>query len=246
MGVAARNPLFLAVLVVALITGLTAEIWLLPAGIVVYVLAVVLASRDTRLQARQQSQQRRQGLSSRTFLDKINQIEYAQREVEQAIDGATGVLKRTLQQSLGPQTRELTDQAHNLARKGQTIEAYLMQINPMQVQSQIDEITARIQRTTDQYTREQLEGTHQALVAQRESADVLRTYIGRITSQLDNILANLRAMPAQILRMRASDVDAQMVSEQVAAQLSDLNSDMQSFVSVLDTAIGQTTAAGPY
>lgn len=52
-------------------------------------------------------------------------------------------------------------------------------------------------------------------------------------------------MPAQILRMRASDVDAQMMSSQVANQISDLNNDMQAFVSVLDSAIGQTSASAP-
>lgn len=243
--VAARQPLFLAVLVVSLITGLVISPWLL-SGLLVYAAAVFLASRDTTLLEQHEQREKRQGITSTTFLSKLNQIEQADAQVERAIAGASGALKQTLETSLGPQTDELVNQAYTLARKGQTIEAYLAQMNPAHLNRQIEDIASRIQKTSDEYTRDQLEGTHQALIGQRDSARVLDTYIGRITSQLDNIQANLSAMPAQILRMRASDVDAMTVSQQVASQLSDLNSDMQAFVHVLDSAIDQSTASAPY
>jgi uncharacterized protein (DUF342 family) len=100
-----------------------------------------------------------------------------------------------------------------------------------------------VQRTTDQYTIDQLRSTREALETQLENAKVLETYIGRIKSQLDNIDANLDTMPPQLMRMRASDVDASMASSQVAQHLSDLSADMSAFVSVLDNALDQTRAA---
>lgn len=243
--IAARKPLFLVVLVVAIITGLIVSPLMLVAGLVVYVVVVLLAAQDRALVEQQSLRRKRQGLNSQTFLYKITLIELAEKEVDKTIAGAGTELRRTLEGTLGRQTEELVDQSYLLAKKGQQIEQYLQRANPTGLQQRINELQQRIQSTADQYTREQLEQTHQALIGQRDSAQALQTYIGRITSQLENILANLQAMPAQILRMRASEVDAQLLSEQVANQISDLNNDMYSFMTVLDTAIGQTSASNP-
>jgi archaellum component FlaC len=241
--VAARQWLFIAVLVVAVITGLAVDIYLLPAGVIVYIAAVVIASRDSELLAAATRKEQRRGLTSPTFLSKIASIEHAQNETERSLHKAGGALAQRLTRSVEPQTRQLVEQAYTLARKGQAIEQYLSRVNRTQLQNQIDQIDLRISNTSDQYTIDQLEGTRKALVEQKESADILNTYIGRINSQLDNILANLNAMPAQIMRMRASDVDASMASDQVARHLSEMNADMQAFVGMLDTALDKTSAS---
>ena len=242
---AARKPLFLAVLAVAVFTGLLVSRILFVVGLIVYVVAVLLAAQDRSMIEQQQLRTKRRGLTSQTFLYKITLIELAEREVRKTIEDAGSDLRRMLQATLEPQTRELVDQSYQLAQKGQQIEQYLQRANLAGLNQRINELQQRIKNTSDQYTREQLEQTYKALVGQRDSAQALQTYIGRITSQLENILANVQAMPAQILRMRASDVDAQMMSSQVANQISDLNNDMQAFVSVLDSAIGQTSASAP-
>lgn len=240
--VAARNPLFVLVIVVAGATGLLIHPWLLPLGLVVYVASVILASRDAALLSQVAGQAKRRGLTSSTFRAVMEEIERSQQEVEQALKQAGGVVAERLSQTVAPQTRELVDKAHTLAYKGQDIEAYLVRVNYYQLQNQINDLDARMQRTTDAYTIDQLQGTRKALVEQLDNARVLETYIGRIRSQLENIDANLDAIPAQILRLRASDVDASMASSQVAQNLSDLNADMSAFVSMLDTALGQTSA----
>ncbi len=241
--VAARKPLFLAVLGVAILTGLLVSPLLLVAGLVVYVVVVLLAAQDKTLVEQQELRRKRKGLHSQTFLYKITLIELAEQEVEKTIHGAGAELRRTLASTIGRQTEELVDQSYLLAQKGQQIEQYLQRINLAGLQQRINELQQRIQSTLDQYTREQLEQTHRALVGQRDSAAALQTYIERISSQLENIHANLQAMPAQILRMRASEVDAQLLSEQVANQISDLNTDMHAFMNVLDSAMGQTSAS---
>jgi chromosome segregation ATPase len=148
-----------------------------------------------------------------------------------------------LSPSLESQTRELVEQAYTLAQRGQDIEDYLSHFSRRTLQHQINQIDQRVQRTTDQYTIDQLRSTREALESQLENAKVLETYIGRIKSQLDNIDANLDTMPPQLMRMRASDADASMASSQVAQHLSDLNADMSAFVSVLDNALSQTRAS---
>jgi uncharacterized protein YukE len=246
---AARQPLFIVVLVVAALTGLLIYPWMFPLGLLVYILAVTIASRDTDLVLKVTQRERmaelrekRKGLTSQTFLAKIEQIERAQEEVERSLRRTGGAVAARLSQSVEPQSRALVEQAYTLARKGQDIERYLSQINPHQLQTQINQLDIRIEHTSDDYTREQLESTRKALVEQLNSAGALQTYIGRITSQLDNIDANLDAMPAQFMRMRASDVDSSTASSQVAQHLSDLNADMTAFVNVLDSALDR---AGP-
>jgi DNA repair exonuclease SbcCD ATPase subunit len=241
--ITARQPLHIAVLLVAIVTGLLVESWLLPLGIIVYVAAVVIASRDTTLQVKAAQQASRQGITSTTFNSKLDEIERSQAEVIKALQRTGGPAAARLAPSLEPQTRELVEQAYTLAQRGQDIEHYLSRFNRSTLQDQIKRLDQRVQRTTDQYTIDQLQSTREALERQLENAQVLETYIGRIKSQLDNIDANLDAMPAQLMRMHASDVDSTTASSQVAQHLSDLNADMSAFVSVLDNALNQTRAA---
>jgi chromosome segregation ATPase len=240
--IAARQPLHIVVLLVALLTGVLVTPWMLPLGIGVYVLAVGLASRDASLLADVAAKERRKGLSDPRFLDRINRIEHSRAEVERSLKRAGGAVASRLGQNVLPQTTHLVEQAYTLANKGQAIEQYLARVNPTQIQNQINSIDARIESTTDQYTIKKLESTREALVEKRDSMQALQTYVGRINSQLDNIAANLDTMPAQIMRMRASDVDTTMASSQVTQYLSDLNADMDAFVTMLDTALDR---AGP-
>jgi chromosome segregation ATPase len=184
----------------------------------------------------------RQRITSPTFRAKITEIERSQAEVVKALRRTGGPVAARLSSSLEPQTRELVEQAYTLAQRGQDIEHYLTHFNRRTLQEQINQLDKRVQRTSDQYTIDQLRSTREALEQQLEHAQVLETYIGRIKSQLDNIDANLDTMPPQLMRMRASDADASMASSQVAQHLSDLNADMSAFVSVLDNALDKTRA----
>lgn len=239
---AARQPLAIAVVVVAILTGLLIVPWMLPLGIIVYILVVFIASRDETLRTAQAEQRKLATLTSQTFLGKINRIKHAQDDVENALGHVKGHLAQRLGERVLPQTEALIARAYTLAQKGQTIEEYLNQVNYHQLQRRINEVDNQIDRTTDSYTIDQLQGTRKALVEQLNSAKALETYIGRINSQLDNIDANLNTIPAQIMHMSTSDVDATMASSQVAQHLSDVTADMDAFVGMLDTALSQTRA----
>jgi chromosome segregation ATPase len=242
---AARHPLFLTVAVVAVISGLLVAPWLLPLGIMIYIVSVLLAARDPALAARIERNQRSQGLTSPTFVARVNSIEQSRKAVLRALQQTGGPVAQRLRPTIEPQTAELVEQAYTLARKGQDIERYLSQVNHRSLQEQMKEIDRRIAQTSDQYTINQLQGTLQALKHQVESAQVLDTYIGRIKSQLENIDANLDAMPAQFIRLQASDTDASMASSQIASSLQDMNADMHSFVDMLDNALDQTRTVAP-
>lgn len=239
---AARQPLSVIVLVVAVFVGLTVHVLMLPLGFVVYLAAVVLAARDSSFARASQRARAYPSLTSRTFQALVNEIDRSQREIEDSVAQAKGALAQVLQRIV-VQTRELVDQAHTLALKGQDIEEYLMQMNYHQISSEIDRLDKRIDLTTDAYTRQQLEETRQALVNRQNNARALETFIGRITAQLHNIDANLDNVLAETVRLRTADtVSLNSSSNQVAERLGDLNTDMSAFRQVLDTALVESGA----
>jgi hypothetical protein len=243
---AARNPLFVLVLVTAVLTGLFVSDWLFPLGLLVYVAAVVLATRDQRTvhAARVASQRAARSaamaeLHSSTFRTLVEKIDRTQSQIARSVREADSALGRLLQR-IDSQARGLVEQAHALARKGQVIETYLFQIDHRRIQERITEVDAQLARTSDNYTVEQLQDTRRALVERQSSAQALETYISRIIAQLQNIDANLDNVLIETVRLRTADsVSVDSASNQVAERLRDLNNDMDAFQQVLDTALAE-------
>ena len=240
-GYAARQPLALLVLVVAIAAGLTVALWLLPLGLCAYAVVVFLSARDPVLVALAQRAPRPR-LSSPTFRAQLDAIERTQQEIGRSVAQASGALGRLLI-PIGDQARELVEQAYTLCDKGQIIERYLATTNQRALQDQINAVDVRLAATQDPYTRQQLEETRLALIERQGNARDLETFIGRILAQLQNISANLDNVLAETVRLRTADaVSADTATNQVAQRLSDLKADMDAFQRVLDTAITQTAA----
>lgn len=233
---AARRPLAVVVLVVAVLAGLNIYLWLLPLGLVVYGLMVFTAGRDPALIAASQRPPRPR-LTSSTFRTRIAAIERTQREIQRSAAQASGGLKRLLER-INSQTHELVDEAYTLGDKGQVIERYLRQINLADLQQRINTTDRQIAASADAYTIQQLQETRRALAEKQRNAADLTTYIGRIQAQLQSIQANLDNVLAETVRLRTSDVvSADVLTNQVAQRLTDLQSDMQAFQRVLDSAM---------
>jgi chromosome segregation ATPase len=239
---AARRPLALLVLVVAILAGLFVALWLLPLGLLAYAAMVVLGARDPLL-AVEASRPSRPRLTSPTFRGQLDAIERTQQEIGRSVAQATGPLGRLLQ-PIGDQARDLVTEAYTLCDKGQIIETYLGSIDQRGVQERVRALDKQIAGTSDQYTRDQLQETRQALAEKQQNARDLETYISRILAQLQNIAANLDNVLAETVRLRTADVvSADAATNQVQQRLSDLKADMDAFQRVLDTALTQTRAA---
>lgn len=239
---AARQPLALLVVLVAVAAGLTIALWLLPLGLVAYAAMVFLAARDPQLIALSQRPSRPR-LSSQTFRGQLDAIERTQQEIGRSVGQATGALGRLLA-PIGDQAGELLREAYVLCDKGQLIESYLRTTNQRALQDQLNALDLRMAATQDAYTRQQLQETRQALVERQQNARDLETYVGRILAQLQNISANLDNVLAETVRLRTADAaSADTATNQVAQRLSDLKADMDAFQRVLDTAITQTGAS---
>jgi DNA repair exonuclease SbcCD ATPase subunit len=241
-GFAARQPLALIVLAIAVAAGLAVALWLLPLGLLAYAAVVFLSARDPELLALSQRAPRPR-LSSPTFRAQLDAIERTQQEIARSAAQAGGALQRLLV-PIGDQARELVEQAYTLCDKGQIIERYLATTNLRALQEQIKATDQRLAATQDAYTRQQLQEAREALVERQQHARDLETYVGRILAQLQNISASLDNVLAETVRLRTADaVSADTATNQVAQRLTDLKTDMDAFQRVLDTALTQTGAA---
>lgn len=237
---AARHPLAITVLVLAIIGGLFIYLWLLPLGLLAYGAMIVTGARDPELIASSQRPSRPR-LGSNVFRAQLKAIERTQSEIERTVARTEGPLAALLSR-IRDQTRELVEQAYTLADRGQLIEAYLKQLKAESLTDRISAIDIQISSTTDPFTVQQLRETRETLLAKQRNADDLQTYIGRINAQLQNIHANLDNTLAEIVRLRTADVvSASPITSQVAQRLSDLKTDMDTFQRILDTAVATAT-----
>lgn len=235
--------MFLAVLLVAVAAGLSVAWWLFPLGLGVYILAVVLGSRDPQL-SRDLKLAARPRLNSQKYRALLDEIERLRAEIATSVQRSDAPLQRLLR-GIAVQADELVDQAHQLAAKGELIERYLASVNRRELSDQISRVDVQLPRTNDQYTQRQLQETRDALAERRTNADALQTYAERIEAQLRNIGANLSNVVAETVRLQTADaVSADSTGSQVAERLRDLNSDMDAFRSMLDTALANSGAAG--
>jgi chromosome segregation ATPase len=236
---AARQPLAIIVLLLAVLGGLLIYWWLLPLGLLIYGLMVFLGGQDPTVAAASQRTPRPR-LSSATFRTQIDAIERTQQEIQRSVSQADGPVGR-LMVRISEQGHELVDQAYQLSDKGQIIEGYLARVNLADLQQRINTTDRKITATVDPYTIQQLQETRAALTEKQRNAADLTTYIERIQAQLQNIHANLENVLAETVRLRTADaVSADSATNQVAQRLSDLKSDMDSFQRVLDTALATT------
>lgn len=241
-GLAARQPLALIVLLVAIAAGLTTALWLLPLGLLAYAAMVYLNAQDPALKFQTPVAPRvtRPKLTSPTFKAQLDSIERTQQEIGRSASQTNAVLMRLLS-PISTQARELVQEAYGLSDKGQTIERYLLTIDRNAIQKEIKALDAQISATQDQYTCEQLQETRRQREEKLTNVRDLETYVGRITAQLQNIGATLDNVLADTVRLRTADAaSADATSNQVAQRLADLKSDMDAFQRILDTALSQT------
>lgn len=154
---AARQSLAIIVLIVALVAGLTVATWLLPLGVLAYVIMVFFGMRDPVLidAARRPPPTPRPRLASPTFRAQIEAIERTQQEIARSAAQSGGPLARLLL-PIADQGRELVEEAYILADKGQIIERYLASVDRRKLEQDVASIDQQMRATQDPYTLSQL------------------------------------------------------------------------------------------
>lgn len=234
--IASYQPWALAILVAAIASGLLVAWWLLPLGIVLYLLSIVLLSRDHTIRS-QANQPLRPNLRSPALRAKLNKIEQAHKNITRQIRQVSGPMERLLA-PIAQQTQELVHQAYNLCQTGEIIEQYLAQAQTGNSNTELAELQQRYNASTDAYTRDQLKEAMDAVRERLQHAADLQTYSDRTKAQLQNISASLENVLAETIRLRTADAaHANAATSQVTQRLSELKIDMDTFQQVLDSAL---------
>lgn len=234
---AARRPLHLAVLAVALLTGLTVWIWLLPLGLVAYALATFLASRDPAMERAARRASLEAGATGPALSGPVVWIERVALDVEREADRAPEALA-PLFERIREQTGALVEAARDVSRKRAAIDEYLVRADLRSIRSELARLDERLGRVTDPETRRHTQRTRQALAAREQATVSLATYRDRADAQLGSIGATLDNVLAEVVRLRASDeADVGSAAEGVAGRLDDLNADVAGFRAALDDAL---------
>ncbi|MFN8569753.1 MAG: hypothetical protein U0Z44_19995 [Kouleothrix sp.] len=168
-GFAARRPLALLLLLVALAAGLTVALWLLPLGLAAYGAVVYLLARDPALVTL--AQRPAHACRARPFtLPRHDRAHPA--GLGRSVGRAGGALARLLA-PIGDQARELLSQAYLLCDKARSSKATW----PAAIRALHDQIRAidrQLAAAGDSYTRQQVEQTRQALSSASSYARDLR------------------------------------------------------------------------
>jgi hypothetical protein len=123
-GLAARQPLAIAVLLVGLISGLTIFWWLLPLGVLMYLAMVWLVARDPVLVAAGRRPTRSSQISP-TFRLQMDTIGRTSQEIQRSVTQGSGGAASRLLLRVGEQTGALVALANELCMRGQQIEQQL-------------------------------------------------------------------------------------------------------------------------
>ncbi len=235
--VAALKPFPVLILAMTVFMTIAIEPWILPLGLIAYAVMVWLMANDPAILQVQAEPPKLAKITSRTFQAKLEAIDKSRRQITRSVESSPAPLQKVLQ-PIVVQADELYHQANGLADKGQIIEQYLQTSNLQALGQQIFDLDQRINRTSDQYTIDQLKETRAALIDRQQNGQALATYYDRITAQLQNIAANLDNVFAETVRLRASEAaTASQSSTEVAERLSNLNADMDAFQHVLEGAM---------
>jgi chromosome segregation ATPase len=227
------------VLLVAVGAGLTIALWLLPIGLLAYALMVGLTLRMP--QPARAHVTRRAPTANGVFAPQLANMSRTCDEIQRSVAAADGPLRTTLER-VTQQVASITDEAYVLADKGNTIAAYLRQVDRAGLQQQQQQIERQIANTSDAPLREQYGATQAALAEQMAHAEALELYLRRIQAQINTINANLDNVLAETVRLRAAPgLDVSPSADTVTARLADLRADMDALGQVLDSALTGVT-----
>lgn len=138
---------------------------------------------------------------------------------------------------------ELEQKAAGLAKRADDLARYLSTRDPRVVAQDVDSLTVRLQSTTDEEAKKQLESAHQARVDHLKVLKDLETARERIGASLLSIASTLEALPAKLVRMKALDAHAMdEISGSVQEDLAQMNGEIRSLEEVLE-GLADTNAA---
>ncbi len=203
LALALSNRLNLAMLGLSVAAGLCAAWWLLPVGLLLWLVMVVITARDPALHL-SQTLKRRLVLAAR-FQGYFHKIEGAQVSIFNAVAACDSRTQQALQ-PIQVEVNALVDQVYDLCQRMTALENHRLVSNFNQnLEKSLAEVDRRIASATDAVVRQKYEESRRALQAQTASMQALSTQMERMEAQLSSVAHEMDVVLAEVVSLQALD-----------------------------------------
>jgi hypothetical protein len=210
------HPLNLLMLGLSVFAGLLAAWWLLPLGLLLWLMMVVTVSRDPSLRFSHEMQSR-EPIAQR-FQRYFDRVERAQVTVFNSLASAPGRTRRILQ-PVRDELEVLTEQAYGLCRRMTTLENYrLVSESTSNLQADLQQIDEAVGKASEPLVKKQYEDSRRALVERIVRLKLVASDLDRAEAQLLGLANEMDGVVTEVIRLQASGPDE--AERQVPALLS--------------------------
>jgi hypothetical protein len=199
------HPLNLAMLGLTAFAGLVAAWWLFPLGLLLWLVMVVVVSRDPSLRISHEMRSR-EPIAQR-FQRYFDRIERTQVSVFNSLASAPGRTRKTLQ-PVQDELEALTDQAYLLCRRMTALENYrLVSESTTNLQADLQQVDEAIGRAGDPMVKQQYEDSRRALLERMAKLQLVASDLDRVEAQLLGLANEMDGVVTEVIRLQAAGPD---------------------------------------
>jgi chromosome segregation ATPase len=186
----------------AVFAGLLSAWWLFPVGMLLWLVMVIIVSRDRALRFNAQMQ-RREPLAQR-FQRYFDRVERAQVSVFNALTASPAHMRRVLE-PIQVEVDRLTQEAHALCRRMTSLENYrLVSQSQSDLSGDLEYLIERIEQTEDPALRQDYAASRQALEERMAKLKDVATQLDRVEAQILGVANEMDGVVTEIVRLQAA------------------------------------------
>jgi hypothetical protein len=198
--IALVHPLSLAVLGLSLFAGLVAAWWLFPLGLLIWLVMVVLVSRDASLRLNYEVQSR--APLARRFQRYFDRVERSQLSIFNSLASAPVQTRRVLQ-PVQDQVDALTAQVYALCQRMTTLENYrVVSESQSNLETDLQHVNAVLDSTTDPVVRREYQESRRSIEERLAKITAAGTLLDRVEAQLLSLASDLDGVVSEVMRLQ--------------------------------------------
>jgi flagellar biosynthesis chaperone FliJ len=196
------HPLNLLTLGIAVFAGLVAAWWLFPTGLLLWLIMVVVVSRDPSLRISHEVRTR-EPIAQR-FQPYFDRVERAQVSVFNSLSSAPGRTRKALH-PVQEELEALTDQAYRLCRRMTNLENYRLVFEATSdLQADLQQIDEAIDKAGDPLVKQQYEDSRRTLLERIAKLKLVASDLDRVEAQLLGLANEMDGVVAEVIRLQAA------------------------------------------
>lgn len=200
------HPLNLLLVVLSVFAGLLSAWWLFPVGLLFWLIMVINVARNPSLRISHEMR-RREPLAQR-FQERFDRLERSQVSIFNSVASAPPAVRRALQ-PVQEEIKHLIDEAYAVCRRMTTLENYrLVAQSRTDLEAELGELDAVIEKSDDTLTRQEYEESRRALQRRVEKLAVVATQLDRVEAQLVSLSNEMEGIITEVVRLQAMGAEA--------------------------------------